>query len=287
MPDAITRLFKEAYDTFPPLEGKPTDDDLLAIKECLLPLLMVIVYDQLKGIHSADRLLVSLSKMACFFLPSCDSQYASSMCSISLPKMHFKICLFGFIYPALSWTLILPLSEYPGVTKLHASLLGHLRIWYGTVPFPNGCGWDVFSINVQRASTIFPGPGICLDLCVFFKANAASDKENIWLRAECLNGGSKRPWRWRGGGANSAGGRGLVLPQQWVQFLAQSARRLRSSEFYCGRAMAYVTVNCSRKIALSGVVWRCCRSQREEKTPTGGVKSNFNLCRMSYIDRCR
>ncbi len=28
----ITCLFKEAYGTFPPLEGKPTDDDLLAIK---------------------------------------------------------------------------------------------------------------------------------------------------------------------------------------------------------------------------------------------------------------
>jgi hypothetical protein len=51
-PDAITRLFKEAYDTFPPLEGKPTDDNLLAIWETLLPLLMVISYDQLNGLHS-------------------------------------------------------------------------------------------------------------------------------------------------------------------------------------------------------------------------------------------
>ena len=51
-PDAITRLFKEAYDTFPPLEGKPTDDNLLAIWETLLPLLMVIPYDQLNGLHS-------------------------------------------------------------------------------------------------------------------------------------------------------------------------------------------------------------------------------------------
>ena len=44
-PDAITRLFKEAYDTFPLLNGKPSDDDLLAIRECILPLLMVIPYD--------------------------------------------------------------------------------------------------------------------------------------------------------------------------------------------------------------------------------------------------
>ncbi len=50
MPDAINRLFKEAYDTFPPLKGKPTDVDLLAIWRTLLPLLMVIPYDQLVGV---------------------------------------------------------------------------------------------------------------------------------------------------------------------------------------------------------------------------------------------
>ena len=44
-PDAITLLFKEARDAFPPLEGKPTDDDLLSIRETLLPILMEIPYD--------------------------------------------------------------------------------------------------------------------------------------------------------------------------------------------------------------------------------------------------
>ena len=62
MPDAITRLFKEAYDSFPPLEGKPTDDDLLAIREALLPLLMVIPYDQLNGIHSLTAILTEAVK---------------------------------------------------------------------------------------------------------------------------------------------------------------------------------------------------------------------------------
>ncbi len=62
MPDAITHLFKEAYNTFPPLEGKPTDDDLLAIKECLLPILMVISYDQLKRIHSLMAILTEAAK---------------------------------------------------------------------------------------------------------------------------------------------------------------------------------------------------------------------------------
>jgi hypothetical protein len=44
-PDAITRLFKEAHDASPPLKGKPSNNDLLAILETLLPLLMVIPYD--------------------------------------------------------------------------------------------------------------------------------------------------------------------------------------------------------------------------------------------------
>jgi hypothetical protein len=61
-PDAITRFFKEAYDTFPPLEGKPTDDNLLAIRRTLLPLLMVIPYDQLGGIHSLVAILTEATK---------------------------------------------------------------------------------------------------------------------------------------------------------------------------------------------------------------------------------
>ncbi len=60
--DAITCLFKEAYDTFPPLKGKPTNDDLLAIRENLLPLLIVIPYDQLLGVHSLMAILVEATK---------------------------------------------------------------------------------------------------------------------------------------------------------------------------------------------------------------------------------
>ena len=61
-PEAITHLFKEAYDTFPPLEGKPTDNNLLAIREMLLPLLMFIPYDQLNGIHSLTAILTEAAK---------------------------------------------------------------------------------------------------------------------------------------------------------------------------------------------------------------------------------
>jgi hypothetical protein len=75
--DAITCLFKEAYNTFPPLEGKPTNNNLLAIRETLLPLLMVIPYDQLLGVHSLTAILVGAAKYkanhggAKFVRPSC------------------------------------------------------------------------------------------------------------------------------------------------------------------------------------------------------------------------
>jgi hypothetical protein len=60
--NTITRLFKEANDAFPPLEGKPSDDDLLAIQETLLLLLMVIPYDQLNGVHSLTASLAEAVK---------------------------------------------------------------------------------------------------------------------------------------------------------------------------------------------------------------------------------
>jgi hypothetical protein len=56
-PNAITLLFKEARDSFPPIKGKPTDDDLTLIQEMLLSILMEIPYDQLRGIHSLTAIL--------------------------------------------------------------------------------------------------------------------------------------------------------------------------------------------------------------------------------------
>jgi hypothetical protein len=75
--DAITHLFKEAYNTSPPPEGKLTNNNLLAIRETLLPLLMVIPYDQLKGIHSLMAILMEAAKYEAnhgnskFIQPSC------------------------------------------------------------------------------------------------------------------------------------------------------------------------------------------------------------------------
>ncbi len=57
VPNAITLLFKEARDAFPPLEGKPTNDNLLSIREMLLPILMEIPYDQLWGVYSLTAII--------------------------------------------------------------------------------------------------------------------------------------------------------------------------------------------------------------------------------------
>jgi hypothetical protein len=79
--DVITRPFKEAYDTFPSLKGKSTNDNLLVIRETLLPLLMVIPYDQLLGVHSLTAILMEATKYKAdhgaskFIRPSCLPHY--------------------------------------------------------------------------------------------------------------------------------------------------------------------------------------------------------------------
>ncbi len=62
-PDAIMLLFKEAFDVFPPIKGKPTND-LLAIREVLLPILMGIPFDLLGGVHSLTAILMDDTKYA-------------------------------------------------------------------------------------------------------------------------------------------------------------------------------------------------------------------------------
>jgi hypothetical protein len=63
-PNAITLLFKEARDAFPPIKGKPTDNDLLSIWKTLLPILMEVTYDQLGGVHSLTALITDAMRYA-------------------------------------------------------------------------------------------------------------------------------------------------------------------------------------------------------------------------------
>jgi hypothetical protein len=63
-PEAITLLFREACEAFPPLKGKPSDDNLTTIRETLLPILMEIPYDQLGGVHSLTAILTDPGRYA-------------------------------------------------------------------------------------------------------------------------------------------------------------------------------------------------------------------------------
>ena len=63
-PKAITLLFRVAREAFPPLEGKPSDDNLTTIRETLLPILMEIPYDQLGGVHSLMAILTEPGRYA-------------------------------------------------------------------------------------------------------------------------------------------------------------------------------------------------------------------------------
>jgi hypothetical protein len=62
--NAITLLFREAREAFPPFEGKPTDNYLMAIRETLLPILMEIPYNQLGGVHSLTAILTDPMRFA-------------------------------------------------------------------------------------------------------------------------------------------------------------------------------------------------------------------------------
>ena len=55
-PEEITMLFATASDSFQPVVGQPTDDDLTAIRELLYPLLLDIPYDE-AGTHNLIGLL--------------------------------------------------------------------------------------------------------------------------------------------------------------------------------------------------------------------------------------
>ncbi len=63
-PKAITLLFQEACEAFPPLKGKPLDDNLTTIRETLLPILMEIPYNQLRGVHSLTAILTDPGRYA-------------------------------------------------------------------------------------------------------------------------------------------------------------------------------------------------------------------------------
>jgi hypothetical protein len=77
-----------------PLVGKPTDNDLLTIRETLLPLLMAIPYDQLLGVHSLTAILTEAAKYKAnqdaskFVRPSCFPLYDRNIANNAMAIVH-------------------------------------------------------------------------------------------------------------------------------------------------------------------------------------------------------
>jgi hypothetical protein len=84
-PNAITLLFKEARDTFPPIKGKPSNNNLLLVRETLLPILMEIPFNQLGGVHSLTAILMDPTRYAA------DHGGATFVCLVCLPLYDSSI----------------------------------------------------------------------------------------------------------------------------------------------------------------------------------------------------
>ena len=56
-PEEITTAFTAAAIAYGQVEGKPSDDDLTGMRRILLPILIKIDYDKVKGIHSLQGLI--------------------------------------------------------------------------------------------------------------------------------------------------------------------------------------------------------------------------------------
>jgi hypothetical protein len=84
-PEAITLFFKEATEAFTVIKGKPSDDDILAIRKTLLPLLMDIPFDLVSGVHSLTGLITETATYApdqgnkAFVRPACQPLYDSTI----------------------------------------------------------------------------------------------------------------------------------------------------------------------------------------------------------------
>ncbi len=85
MPNGITLLFKEARDTFPPIKGNPSDNNLLLVRKTLLPILMEIPSNQLGRTHSLTAILMDPTRYAA------DHGGTTFVCPICLPLYNNSI----------------------------------------------------------------------------------------------------------------------------------------------------------------------------------------------------
>jgi hypothetical protein len=107
----------------PPLEGKLTNNDLLAIRETLLSLLMVILYDQLLGVHSLTAILAEAAK---YKSSHGGAKFVSLPASPStrrtLPMTPRLLSVFALRLPTNPTSKAMPATKKPNVVSPSPSL---------------------------------------------------------------------------------------------------------------------------------------------------------------------
>jgi hypothetical protein len=152
-PDAITLLFKEAHDFFPPLEGKPTDDNLMSIRETLFPILMEIPYDQLGGVHSLTAILVDAARYAIdhggnvFKRPNCLPLYDSSIADNATTVM--RVCAESTYKSRLDHYARYKAAERGAAKFLHETVI---EVWYNDLKDGNTFYTKVTALKIMTFS---------------------------------------------------------------------------------------------------------------------------------------
>jgi hypothetical protein len=148
-PDMITRLFKEAHDSLPPLEGKLSNNDLLALRDTLLPLLMVIPYNQLNRFHSLGAILTKAFKYeanhgAKFVHPACLPLYDKTIADNSTAVVC--VCAEAAHKSRLDDYASYKTAEQ-GVTKFLRNVVN--EIWYNNLKNIDTFYLKVMALNIM------------------------------------------------------------------------------------------------------------------------------------------
>jgi hypothetical protein len=152
MTNVITCLFKEANDASPPLKEKPSNNDLLAIWETLLPLLMVIPYDQLNRIQSLTAILTMAVKYeangAKFVCPAHLPLYAKTIADDATTVVH--VCA-----EAAHKSQLDDYTSYKAAKQGVAKFLHNIvdEIWYKDLKNTNSFYTKVPAINMALFDT--------------------------------------------------------------------------------------------------------------------------------------
>ena len=150
-PNTITRLFKEANDTFPPLKGKPTNNNLLVIQRTLLSSPHGHPLRPIGGTHS---LVAILTKAATYGADHGNKNLYVLNASLSMmipsPTMPRQSSEFMQRQPTNPASTILPVTRQPNGASPNSYAMSSMRSGITISKM------QTFSTQRSRPSTSWP-----------------------------------------------------------------------------------------------------------------------------------